>query len=565
MPSPVSRVFRVFHVFLLALFLASLARAQWQTTTYTLKGGWNSIYLHGDATHATIDQLVADNPEILEIWRWNTNPTQTQFETSPLIPSAGTPEWTRWVRGAPEQTSLAQLPGRYAYLVRCTGTIANTYNFSLTQKILPPGNAWVRNGANLMGFPARFSDAYPLFSDYFATFPAVIAANTRIYKYVGGDLGPGNPIQVFSPISERLDRNQAYWFEAPVVSNFYAPLEISPSNLDGLHFGRNGALITVRVRNRTSAAVTLTVSPVNSAAAPVGQEQLTGAVPLTRRTFNTSTATYTEAAIGTGFNEVIGPQSAIELRIGLDRAQMSGSPGALYASFLRFTDSGNLLDVYLPASARVTSMAGLWIGDIALNGVESKTPGYTGTATTSSFPLRTLLHVDNSGTARLLSHVFLGRLAPSPNNLGLCTKESGLLATDKANATRFTSAHLPPDTVIGTGSGSMGLGTTLTRTVVIPFDGATNPFVHQYHPDHDNKDARFNPVGNGNESYTVTRVCTFTFLATPPPGTSGEGWGASVMGGTYSETITGLHRQPITITGTFRLRRASELGDITLN
>lgn len=105
--SPASRLLPVSPSLRLAFFsvflvFASSTRAQWQTPSYALKGGWNSIYLHGDATHATLDQLFAANPEVIEVWRWNPNPTQAQFQASPLIPSAGTPEWTKWIRGAPD-------------------------------------------------------------------------------------------------------------------------------------------------------------------------------------------------------------------------------------------------------------------------------------------------------------------------------------------------------------------------------------------------------------------------------------------------------------------------------
>ena len=31
------------------LLLPASVRAQWQNITYSLKAGWNSIYLHGDA------------------------------------------------------------------------------------------------------------------------------------------------------------------------------------------------------------------------------------------------------------------------------------------------------------------------------------------------------------------------------------------------------------------------------------------------------------------------------------------------------------------------------------
>ncbi len=554
---------------LLSLFLGlpPTARAQWQTTTYTLQGGWNAIYLHGDASHVTPDVLFAANPEVVSVWRWNPNPTQTQFTNSPLIPSVGAVEWSVWNRGSPGTSTLASLPGQHAYLVQCTGTVGDTYFVPITQKTLPPRSTWVRNGANLLGFPTRQTNStFPTFSAYFATFPAALAANSRVYTYAGGDLGAANPVQVFAPAGTPLDRTKAYWFEAPVVGNFYAPLEITPSQPDGLHFGRTGSLFTVRVRNRTAAPVTITVAPLDSVGAPVGQPQITGPVPLTRRTFNATTAVTTETLLTTAFAEVIGPQATVELSFGLSRAQMTAPGGALYASFLRFTDGGNLLDVSLPTSATVASLAGLWIGDIAVNGVVSKAPGSPGTTTGRPFPLRVLLHVDDAGTARLLSQVFVGSLAPAPHNLGLCTRETGLKSDAKATATRYVSTQLPLDTEVADGTGSVALGGTLVRTFTLGFNDPTNPFVHTYHPDHDNRDARLQSLPTpGIESYSVTRACTFQFSPTPPAGSPALGWGASVIGGTYSETVTGLHKAPLTVTGTFELRRASELGAITLN
>ena len=570
----VSPVFHVFHVFLIALALAPAARAQWQSVTYTLKGGWNSIYLHGDATHTTLDALLASHPQVVSVWRWNPNPNQVQFTSSTLIPANGTPEWNTWTRGGTANT-LNTLTGQAAYLVECTGTVTDTYLVPIVQKVQPPRSTWVRNGANLLGFPSRFGTVFPSFNAYFATFPVATATNTKIFKYVGGPLGPANPIQVFTPDTEPLDRNQAYWFEAAVVSNFYAPLEVSPSNLEGLHFGRNGSLITVRVRNRTTATVTLTVAPATSASAPSGQDQITGPVPLTRRTFNTTTNAHQFTAVSSAFNVVIAPQSAVELDFGVDRALLTGTPDALYASLLRFTDSGNLMDINLPVSARVTSLSGLWIGDATVSNVQSHVPGSPGSTTGRSFPLRLILHVADDGTARLLSHVFMGRLAAAPNNLGLATVESALKADDKANAQRFSAAHLPPDTVVGSGTGSVALGQTLVRTISIPHNAPTNPYVHTYHPDHDNRNARFDaPTAAGVESPTISRALSLAFTTTPPAGTSPLGWGGSVIGGNYTEVVSGLRQarrsdstltNTITVTGTFVLRRVSELGTLTTN
>ena len=221
---------------LCSLLLTSLAHAQWQNTTYTLKSGWNAIYLHGDATHATPAQLFAAYPAVTEVWRWNPNPDEVQFTSTPMIPSAGTSEWSVW-KSDGSASSLGQVIGQTAYLVKCSAATS----VIIAQKVLPPSAAWVRNGANLMGFPSKLtSSLYPTMGSYFATFPAAIASNVKIYKYNGGDLGPGNPVQVFSTSTERVDRNQAYWFDSEVVGNFYAPVEISISNGSGLDFGRTG-------------------------------------------------------------------------------------------------------------------------------------------------------------------------------------------------------------------------------------------------------------------------------------------------------------------------------------
>jgi hypothetical protein len=119
--------------------------------------------------------------------------------------------------------------------------------------------------------------------------------------------------------------------------------------------------------------------------------------------------------------------------------------------------------------------------------------------------------------------------------------------------------------VLASGSGAVALGQTLVRTVNIPFDDDTNPFVHRYHPDHNNKDARGNPVDAGVESFGITRTFSFHFTTTPPAGASATGWGSTSIGGNYTEVIRGLHKQNLTVSGTFVLRRASEIGALTIN
>lgn len=561
--------------FFLFFIIGTTAQAQWQTTTYALKGGYNSIYLHGAATHATMEQLFpnsGDTANVQEVWRWNPNPTQVQFTTTPLLPTQGTPEWSVWVRGGGANT-LQNLTGPAAYLVKCAGTASNTYNVPIVHKPAPPSSTWVRNGANFLGFPTKLNGNYPFFSNYFATFPAAIAANAKIYKYVGGELSASNPIQVFSPAAERLDRNQAYWFESEVVGNFYAPVHVTLSLTGGLDFGRNGSIVTARVLNRTASVMTLTIAPVASNAAPAGQEAITGPVPLTRRVFNTGTAAWEETPIAAAYNEVIAPQSAVELSFGIDRVAMGGDPDAYFASMLRLTDAANLFDILIPATARKTSLAGLWIGEARVSAVESKAQADAITPVSRAFPLRYLLHVADNGTARVLSQVFLGQLAAAPHDFGICTKEAGLKADTKDKAARIVATHMPLDRVLTAGSGSVAIPGALSRTITVPFDDPVNPFVHQYHPDHDNKSPTGAALIAGQESHTVTREVTFTFTAAPPEGsTATGGWGSAVIGGTYAEVIHGLHKDSagvgtgdgLHLTGIFELRRVSELGAISV-
>jgi hypothetical protein len=541
---------------LCSLLLTSLAHAQWQNTTYTLKSGWNAIYLHGDATHATPAQLFAAYPAVTEVWRWNPNPDEVQFTSTPMIPSAGTSEWSVW-KSDGSASSLGQVIGQTAYLVKCSAATS----VIIAQKVLPPSAAWVRNGANLMGFPSKLTGSlYPTMGSYFATFPAAIASNVKIYKYNGGDLGPGNPVQVFSTSTERVDRNQAYWFDSEVVGNFYAPVEISISNGSGLDFGRTGSTITVRLLNRSSTVSTVTIAPVASANAPTGQEDITAAVPITRRVFNAGTASWTETAIDAEFTEVVGANAAVELSFGIDRAAMTGSSNAFFASLLRLTDSANLYDILLPVTARKASLAGLWIGDAVVGGVQSKTAGYTGTATAQTYNLRYIVHVDDAGNARVLSQVYLGQLAGATPQPGICTAESALSVADKASARRIVAAHLPLDRVLD--GGTMALGGSMNCTITTPFDDPTSPFVHQYHPDHDNKSGT-TPLVSGQESYDLSRAVTFAISAAAPAGVSATGYGASVIAGNYTEVLTGLRKDSVTVTGTFSLRRVSEIGTLT--
>ncbi|RYD24656.1 MAG: hypothetical protein EOP86_28335 [Verrucomicrobiaceae bacterium] len=253
-----------FSVLLAVLLTTAGAKAQWLTRTYPLVTGWNGIWLAGDASHTPVADLMAAYPAITEVWRWNPNPDQIEFSQTPSSPTTGSEEWTVWKRGVPEEQQLTGMLPNSSYLIRCTAPVT----LSLKQMAVPPSAAWLISGANFLGFPAAAPNTgAPTLSNYLSSFPSasstVLAPATKIYKYIGGELGTSNPIQV-APGSEILSADRAYWFNVATVSDFTGPVEYEFPSSAGIAFGRTGATLSVGVMNRSTGPVkSLTVATLN--------------------------------------------------------------------------------------------------------------------------------------------------------------------------------------------------------------------------------------------------------------------------------------------------------------
>jgi hypothetical protein len=284
------------------------------------------------------------------------------------------------------------------------------------------------------------------------------------------------------------------------------------------------------------------------------------------------------------------PGSELTVVLGVNRSALSSVSGTLYAGVLRFTDSLNLSQVDVPVSAESASASGLWVGkalvtqvgnylktyqrDLSNNLVTSSSGGYIVTgintnlgAVAQAFPLRLILHNDGTNVV-LLQRVFYGLSAGS--NLVVATQESALDPQHRDTARRISAADLPwssanqPWPV----TGHFGSGGTLAATVQLAYDDqASNPFLHTYHPDHDNLDATFqNKLPRGSESYDVTRQLT---LKLDPPGNDFASLTAAGqnLAGTYLETITlaglGASTRNFSVSGAFTLVRISPISVLT--
>jgi hypothetical protein len=190
-----------------------------------------------------------------------------------------------------------------------------------------------------------------------------------------------------------------------------------------------------------------------------------------------------------------------------------------------------------------------------------------------AYPLRLIVHNPASGPATLLQRVYYGFNAVS--NAIISNQESALARNLLGASRRLSASHLPwSDANPGWDlSGALAPGVTLTASVTTGFnDQAANPFLHTYHPDHDNLNATFkNELPQGSESYTVVREITLSVK--PPANDFNSRIAAGLqLAGDYLETIRvqGLARAGNTfdtrqfeVRGAFELNRINEIPTLT--
>jgi len=604
------------------------ANAQWITQANALKPGWNSVFLHVDASHATLDQLVGGdltNP-IQEIWYWQPALTTGQFIDSPQIPTSAGAQWSTWTRLAGPASALQRLTGNGAYLVKVANTVAS-YNWLVKGKPVLPTYRWTLTGLNFIGFPTPTASV-PTFESFLTPAPQ-LQQNAEIYRYPGGELGPTNPVRMLAFRTTPARREQAYWVRAGESYNqYFGPIQILQVGAGGIRFGDMRGQAQVRLRNVANVPITITMRSVASEASPAGQ---TNGVPplLIRGALNNTNLTFGYTTLGAGgqtWNLAPAGQvgSEVEVVIGLNRSQMGGAPGALFAGLLRFTDSLGLSQIDMAVSAEKESTAGLWVGGAAASyvshylkpyakatnasdfaallnrlqlaegangyhyerdpntgrvlvfgGPEQKTGSYLldgpikidSGAVARPFPLRLIVH--NSGSAvKLLQKVYHG--VGLSSNTVVATREDLLLPAQLGDARRISSVQFPTSAgdVPWDFTGSLQQGGSLTANVPLSYDDqASNPFLHTYHPDHDNLDAQFtSTLARGNESYGVTRQLTLS--VTPPENDFNSlTQGSQDLTGNYSELITfqarGSQTRQYNVLGTFSLKRISDIATLT--
>lgn len=579
-------------------FGSPAGQAQWATQVVELKAGWTAVYLQVDASYATLDELIGGDPAnpIQEIWLWQPAPGTHQFIDSPQLPTGSSSQWASWNRSLGGSSELHRLQANAGYLVRIDDAVA-TYQWNLKGHPAPPAYDWRTSGLNFLGFPTPTVDP-PSFESFLSREPALLQ-NAEIYRYVGGALGAGNPQRLYALRTTPVVRGQAFWLRAGDLYNrYYGPFEIELQSSDGAHFNTAMGQYRFRLRNLVASEIQVTFTLLASEAAPTGQANIAGTPPLLLRgDLDLTTLTYAYAGLNAQARSMtLAPRgqagSDIEVVLGLNRTALSGNPGDLFAGILRLTDSLGLAQVDVPVSAVVASRAGLWIGDASVSQVRHylRTYARDGEGAPLSnpdgsyqvaqedttlgevlrpFPLRLILHHDEaSGDVVLLQRVYYGLGAQGAGTI-LATQEQALDPAQLGGARRISASHLPwsEANVPWPCTGVFAEGGDLAATIAVnENDHATNPFLHTYHPDHDNLDARFEQVlPRGEESFSITREIQLSF-APPADDFVSLTLSGEALQGDYAETIRfggqGSETRTFETRGRFLLNRVSELGTL---
>lgn len=542
--------------------LAPSARAEWAEEHYPLVAGWNSIWLPLDCGHADLATLLSAHPQIEELWLWNSLVPRTQFSGSGATPTPGD-AWLVWRRGQPEQTTFLRPVANAAYLVKVAAN-APAFTLALVGRPVLPRTVAQSSGVNFVGFPVRTPSVTAQQNvERFFAFDSAFDATPELFRYVGGPLSevlPQNPRRISAVRSTAVERGRAYWVNSTAYSEYYGPLRVSLTG-EAVDFGADRAFVTLRIRNVVAAAdaptVGFTLSRRASAPAPTGQPAIAGGVPLLVRGLrNPETLDYEFTPLPeTGLVGTLQPGEETEIVLSVDRSQMSGAAGTRYASVLQVTDSLNLTRVDFAAVAVVPALEGVWVGTALVTQVDQiiGQERVAGAAAPGGYELRLIVHRAANGQTTLLQKVFLDRPVGGTARTVQPAVTTGV--------SRLSSSAFPLD-LVQPGVGQLRTTGDVVFPVALAHNAPTNPFVHAYHPDHDGLDARFeSALPSGRESPTVTRSITLGFDVNAE--NSEPGWGATVLGGTYRETITGLRTETVAVSGVFVLRRVSDAPQLT--
>ncbi len=605
---------RLLSVLCLCTGFALGTHAQWRTQQITLNPGWNAVFLEVDPEPRNCATVLAGLP-IESAWLYTRRSAAPQFISDPRELTPQSPDWLVWVGDAaagPALNTLFAMPGGRPYLIKLSGNQPVVWSIRGRPALRP--QKYEGRAFNFVGFHLD-----PAVSVSFQSFFAPNAALNNQPAYELAPSGEWQLVTNRTTTNLRPGRAYWLFANAPTEYNGPSDISVDQQSAIAFGpIGRSASLrianLTAATRRFQVRLLPSEPVPITDPTANAGDVAL-GYLPDNGTAF-LPLPTPLSVDLTAGQSDVIELELRRRDMVPFTGPATAGS--AAYQSLLEVTD-GFGTRVYLPVTAagsvepdgiagaaRTRSVrrsartatdgdpaspyAGLWAGVVAVNGVNEPRNAQDPVRTRAAggeFQFRILVHVDASGQVRLLREALVlfkpGTTAAvpgsnvqqleNPGRYVIATDESLLNLRDaEGNAIytgstlrdgerigrRLSSANFSFDQPLALDGGFGTNGAVLTAQHTLPFNHPLHPFNHVYHPDHDNKDREFTPYTTpGEESWDITRNFRFEFTPTDPDPNAPlqAGFGADILAGRYTETVQGLHKEPLRVVGIFRIQR----------
>lgn len=557
--------------FLMAILLfgfsAHQAWAEPVTQSIPLTPGWNAIYLEVQPPDSDIAIVFSDlisAGHLESVWAWDPDTPAGTFLTDPLNEPALTGINMLGYYPAPpvpDPSNLFAVHGGNAYLVHINDTYSGPpLALTITGEPSLPRGDWKQNTYNFTGFPIETGNE-PFFANFFSSDPALDGQKIFLLRETSPGVFEWQP----ATATDVMQQGQSFWIYCNGFSNFTGPMHVDPPMAAGLDYADKLTELPLVIGNPGSVDLTISITPVSTATLP--------------ELYFYDYTIQDWDVIGTGTSFTVNPKDTLELRIGVRRDGLAAGVDRTANLELRGSGAGIGFGL-VPLTVTGIDRRGLWVGEVSIDQVNR--PGTTSTLnpdpalepTSSMFTFPLIIHNDGTNVSLLREALLVrNKYTYEPEiHTSAPTDWAGIALRDGVPVGRrvssaafgFDGAHVLGsgfDTAVPpaqTGTGAFAEGQTLAATLVVEKydpDTGTGSKVHPYQH-------RMHPRGGmlPGESFTITRAISLIFdppLADPASGVSTLAWGATVMGGTYQETIYGLQRNPVKVEGRFVLRRAS--------
>lgn len=547
------KVSRTMRIGLAACMVAWVAMpgvgmAQLVTELIDLRAGWNAVWLNLEPEPNTLEEVLAQQKPPLDyqaIWTFDVNRTVSASVTSETVG-----RWFFHDKDVPQAlNTLRTLQGRRGYLIRMRSAGA----LYLTGLPLSRSTQFTSRASNLFGALTESKTGSLSFEEFFSHPKAVGKIRTSgtperhdIFALSGNTL-------VRRRLTDAIQPNEVYWLNVVQDFDYAGPLDVTTSQ-NGLSFGRSTSLRTLSIEVPSSESTrTLTLQARSCVVLSATGECTTNSEDAEWLEYRDSTQKGLPVwrPLAEGLSLVV-PAGAtrVELelrprRAGLESQRRSRGEQASEETFPLVVDLSDEQGsrAVLSADVSVEPIFGRWVGRATLTQV-------------STHPSIQILPLEQADAPPMRMTLLLDLPDPEAAQGGAIPRllDSVSIATFRDGrpiTRRFESILFDRPVALAQDAGDpldpFGAAGTLHGTVHILPDDPLNPYRHRYNPEH-------------RRGYEITRQITIKIESQKDrpseqlAGLDGT-FGPQRLSGQYTEVITGVTEQPITVHGTFRLDR----------